>query len=100
MVVGGENSKIEWVDMKKIHFKIDVNTDHAHRARLACHPTAAPIRGRERGKRVVVEHGVVRRGLRSLLGNQVRSKKVGEGGKITWRQEGDMEDRLLILIPL
>ena len=100
MVVGGENSKIEWVDMKKIHFKIDVNTDHAHRARLACHPTAAPIRGRERGKRVVVEHRVVRRGLRSLLGNQVRSKKVGEVGKITWRQEGDMEDRLLILIPL
>ena len=97
MVVGGENSKIEWVDMKKIHFKIDVNTDHAHRARLACHPTAAPIRGRERGKRVVVEHRVVRRGLRSLLRNQVRSKKVG---KITWRQEGDMEDRLLILIPL
>ena len=48
----------------------------------------------------MVEHRVVRRGLRSLLGNQVRSKKVGEGGKITWRQEGDMEDRLLILIPL
>ena len=89
MVVGGENSKIEWVDMKKRHFKIIENTDHAHRARLACHPTAAPIRGRERGKRVVVEHRVVRRGLRSLLGNQVqrleRLERLPGGRRGTWR---------------
>ena len=27
-------------------------------------------------------------------------KAMEKSGKITWRQEGDMEDRLLILIPL
>ena len=76
MVVGGENSKIEWVDMKKRHFKIIENTDHAHRARLACHPTAAPIRGRERGKRVVVEHRVVGGRLGTLLQDGEQVSKV------------------------
>ena len=42
-------------------------TDHAHRPRLACHSTAAPVGGGERGEGIVVEHRVVRRCLGTLL---------------------------------
>ena len=42
-------------------------TDHAHRPRLACHSTAAPVGRGERGEGVVVEHRVVGRRLGTLL---------------------------------
>ena len=61
-VGSGDQSGLIW----RKH-KMWAMTDHAHRPRLACHSTAAPVGRGERGEGVVVEHRVVRRCLGTLL---------------------------------